>query len=103
VPANTIPEFIAYARANPGKVNMGSTGIGTSPHVSGELFKMMAGVDMVHVPYRSGAAALTDLVSGQVQFAIASTASTIEFRQAACARGNHRDALEGAARHPYCG
>jgi tripartite-type tricarboxylate transporter receptor subunit TctC len=82
VPANTIPEFIAYARANPGKVNMASTGIGTSPHVCGELFKMLAGVDMVHVPYRSGAAVLTDLVSGQVQFEIASTASIIEYVRA---------------------
>jgi len=52
VPATTVPEFIAYAKANPGKINMGSPGIGTGPHVAGELFKMMAGVDMVHVPYR---------------------------------------------------
>jgi tripartite-type tricarboxylate transporter receptor subunit TctC len=53
VPAKTVPEFIAYAKANPGKISMGSPGVGTSPHVAGELFKMMAGVDMVHVPYRS--------------------------------------------------
>ena len=61
VPAKTVPEFIAYAKANPGKINMASAGIGTAPHVSGELFKMMTGVDMVHVPYRGGAPALTDL------------------------------------------
>jgi tripartite-type tricarboxylate transporter receptor subunit TctC len=54
VPANTVPEFIAYAKANPGRINMASPGIGTGPHVAGELFKMMAGVDMVHVPYRGG-------------------------------------------------
>ena len=61
VPAKTVPEFIAYAKANPGKLNMASSGIGSAPHVAGELFKMMAGVDMVHVPYRGGAPALTDL------------------------------------------
>jgi tripartite-type tricarboxylate transporter receptor subunit TctC len=66
-PARTVPEFIAYARANPGKINMASSGNGTPPHVAGELFKMMAGVDMVHVPYRGGAPALTDLLAGQVQ------------------------------------
>jgi len=69
VPANTVPEFIAYAKANPGKVNMGSSGIGTSIHVGGELFKMMAGVNMVHVPYRGSALMLTDLIAGQVQVA----------------------------------
>ena len=67
VPANTVPEFIAYAKANPGKVNMASAGTGSAPHVYGELFKMMAGVDMLHVPYRGGAPALTDLLGGQVQ------------------------------------
>ena len=67
VPAKTVPEFIAYAKANPGKINMASAGIGTSHHVAGELFKMMAGVDMVHVPYRGAAPALTDLLGGQVQ------------------------------------
>jgi tripartite-type tricarboxylate transporter receptor subunit TctC len=60
VPAKTIPEFIAYAKANPGKVNLASPGIATPGHVAGELFKMMTGIDMVHVPYRGGAAALTD-------------------------------------------
>jgi tripartite-type tricarboxylate transporter receptor subunit TctC len=82
VPAKTIPEFIAYARANPGKLNMASTGIGTPPHVSGELFKMMAGINMVHVPYPSAAAVLTDLLSGQVQFVITSTASMTEYVRA---------------------
>ena len=67
VPAKTVPEFIAYAKANPGKINMASAGIGTAPHVAGELFKMMTGVDMVHVPYRGAAPALTDLLGGQVQ------------------------------------
>jgi tripartite-type tricarboxylate transporter receptor subunit TctC len=68
VPAKTVPEFIAYAKANPGKINMASSTIGGSDHLSGELFKVMAGVDMVNVPYRGGGAALfTDLISGQMQ------------------------------------
>jgi tripartite-type tricarboxylate transporter receptor subunit TctC len=67
VPAKTVPEFIAHAKANPGKINMASGGIGSSQHVAGELFKMMAGVDLVHVPYRGVAPALTDLLAGQVQ------------------------------------
>jgi len=67
VPANTIPEFIAYAKANPGKINMASGGTGTPLHVAGELFKMMAGVNLIHVPYRGEAAALPDLLSGQMQ------------------------------------
>jgi tripartite-type tricarboxylate transporter receptor subunit TctC len=66
-PARTVPEFIAYAKANPSSVSMASPGSGTAPHVAGELFKMMTGVNMVHVPYRSGGPALTDLISGQVQ------------------------------------
>jgi tripartite-type tricarboxylate transporter receptor subunit TctC len=66
-PAKTIPEFIAYAKANPGKVNMASSGNGTSQHLSGELFKMMTGVSLVHVPYRGAQQALTDLIGGQVQ------------------------------------
>jgi tripartite-type tricarboxylate transporter receptor subunit TctC len=66
VPAKTVTEFIAYAKDNPGKLNMASGGNGTSVHVSGELFKMMAGVDLVHVPYRGSAPALTDMISGQV-------------------------------------
>jgi tripartite-type tricarboxylate transporter receptor subunit TctC len=66
VPAKTVPEFIAYAKANPGKINMASAGNGVTSHVSGELFKMMTGVNMVHVPYRGAAPALTDLLAGQV-------------------------------------
>jgi tripartite-type tricarboxylate transporter receptor subunit TctC len=66
-PVKTVPEFIAYAKANPGKINFGSPGIGTSIHISGELFKMLTGVDMVHVPYRATQTALTDLMSGQIQ------------------------------------
>jgi tripartite-type tricarboxylate transporter receptor subunit TctC len=67
VPAKTVPEFIAYAKANPGKINFASSGAGSTIHMSGELFKMMTGVNMVHVPYRGGAPALTDLIAGQVQ------------------------------------
>jgi tripartite-type tricarboxylate transporter receptor subunit TctC len=67
VPVKTVPEFIAYAKANPGKINMASGGTGASTHIAGELFKMMAGVNLVHVPYRGSAPALTDLLSGQVQ------------------------------------
>jgi tripartite-type tricarboxylate transporter receptor subunit TctC len=77
-PAKTVPEFIAYAKANPGKINMASAGNGTSAHVTGELFKMMAGVDMVHVPYRGGAPAITDLIGGQVQVLFSVVAETIE-------------------------
>jgi tripartite-type tricarboxylate transporter receptor subunit TctC len=78
VPAKTVPEFIAYARANSGKINLGSPGIGTPPHVAGELFKMMAGVDLVHVPYRGGGPVMTDLLGGQVQVLFGSTSLTIE-------------------------
>ena len=77
-PAKTVPEFIAYAKANPGKLNMASAGNGTPSHVSGELFKMLTGVSMQHVPYRSGGAALTDLLGGQVQVMFDNTASSIE-------------------------
>src|SRR5262245_8343207 len=67
VPASTVSEFIAYAKANPGKISMASGGTGSPSHVGGELFKLMTGVDMLHVPYRGGAPALTDLIGGQVQ------------------------------------
>jgi tripartite-type tricarboxylate transporter receptor subunit TctC len=77
VSAKTIPEFIAYAKANLGKINMASGGIGTPPHVCGELFKMMSGIDMVHVPYR--APYMTDLLSGQVQVSFPPIASVIEY------------------------
>jgi tripartite-type tricarboxylate transporter receptor subunit TctC len=82
VPAKTVPEFIAYAKANPGKINMASPGIGTPQHVAGELFKMMAGLNLVHVPYRGGAPALTDLISGQVQVMFLSPAASIEYIRA---------------------
>src|SRR5438445_8012238 len=77
-PAKTVPELIAYAKANPGKLTMASAGIGTTPHVAGELFKMTAGVDMVHVPYRGGAPALTDLLGGQVQVIFSPLPESIE-------------------------
>ena len=67
VPAQTLPEFVAYAKANPGKLSMGTAGNGTAPHMCGELFKMLAGVDLIHVPYRGGGPALIDLLGGQVQ------------------------------------
>jgi tripartite-type tricarboxylate transporter receptor subunit TctC len=86
VPAKTVPEFIAYAKSNPGKINMASSGIGTGPHIFGELFKMMAGVNLVHVPYRSIAAAMTDLVSGQVQFMSVSTAASNNYVKAGTLR-----------------
>jgi tripartite-type tricarboxylate transporter receptor subunit TctC len=66
-PAKTVPEFISHAKSNPGKVSYGSGGIGTSIHVASELFKMMAGIEMIHVPYRGGAPAMTDLMGGQIQ------------------------------------
>ena len=78
VPAKTVPELIAYAKANPRKLNMASPGIATPGHVAGELFKMMTGVDMVHVPYRGGGAALADLIGGQVQVFFPSTSLAIE-------------------------
>jgi tripartite-type tricarboxylate transporter receptor subunit TctC len=78
VAAKTIPELIAYAKANPGKLSMGSTGTGSGAHMAGELFKMMAGVDMVHVPYRGGGAGLTDPLGGQVQVMFVTTVSSIE-------------------------
>jgi tripartite-type tricarboxylate transporter receptor subunit TctC len=79
VPAKTVPEFIAYAKANLGKINMGSGGIGGPSHVAGELFKMMAGVDLVHVPYRGVAPALTDLIGGQVQVIFSTMPGSIEY------------------------
>jgi tripartite-type tricarboxylate transporter receptor subunit TctC len=82
VPANTVPEFIAYAKANPGKLSMASAGIGSGPHMSGELFKMMAGVDLVHVPYRGSGPAFTDLLGGQVQVYFPGTVSSIEYIRA---------------------
>ena len=82
VPANTVPEFIAYAKANPGKLTMASSGNGTIVHVSGELFKMMTGVSMLHVPYRGAGPAVTDLIAGQVQVMFATMPSSIEYVRA---------------------
>ena len=77
VPAKTVPEFIAYAKANPGKINMASSGIGTAPHLFGELFKMMTGVELVHIPYRSNS--MPDLLAGQVQVTFTGLGSAIEY------------------------
>jgi tripartite-type tricarboxylate transporter receptor subunit TctC len=79
MPAKTVPEFIAYAKAHPRKINMASAGTGSPPHVCGELFKMMAGVDLLHLPYRGGGPALTDLLGGQVQVYFATTVASIEY------------------------
>ncbi|MDB5576068.1 MAG: family major facilitator superfamily protein, partial [Bradyrhizobium sp.] len=79
VPPTTVPELIAYAAANPGKINMASAGNGSAPHMAGELFKMMAGIDMVHVPYRGQGPALTDLLSGQVQLLFAAAPGTADY------------------------
>jgi tripartite-type tricarboxylate transporter receptor subunit TctC len=78
VPATTVPQLIAYAKANPGKINMASPGTGTGPHVAGELFKQAAGIDMVHVPYRGGGPVMTDLLGGQVQVLFGTTSLTLE-------------------------
>jgi tripartite-type tricarboxylate transporter receptor subunit TctC len=78
-PAKTVPEFMAYAKANPGKINIASSGNGTPPHVAGELFKMMTGVDMVHVPYRGAAPATADLLGGQVQVFFTGVANSVEY------------------------
>jgi len=81
-PAKTVPEFISYAKSNRGKVSYGSGGIGTSIHVASELFKMMAGIDMIHVPYRGGAPAMTDLMAGQVQVVFNPVPESMEFIKA---------------------
>src|SRR5512139_3732489 len=78
VPVKTIPEFIAYAKANPGKINYGSAGPGTPQNIGCELYKMMAGVDLVHFPYRGGTPAITDLISGQVQVIFAPLSEAIQ-------------------------
>jgi tripartite-type tricarboxylate transporter receptor subunit TctC len=78
VPVKTIPEFIAYAKANPGKINYGSAGPGTPQNIACELFKMLAGVDLVHVPYRGGAPAITDLLAGHVQVIFAPLSESIQ-------------------------
>ena len=81
-PAKTVPEFISFAKANPGKINMASPGVGSSPHMAGELFKSMTGIDMAHVAYRSSAPALTDLLGGQVQVYFAPISASIEYIKA---------------------
>jgi tripartite-type tricarboxylate transporter receptor subunit TctC len=82
IPAKTVPEFIAYARANPGKINMASSGNGSTIHVSGELFKMMTGINMLHVPYRGGAPAITDMLGGQVQVMFDNLPTSLEYIRA---------------------
>jgi len=86
-PAKTVPEFIAYAKANPGKLKMASAGNGTGPHMAGELFKIMAGVDMLHVPYRGSPPALTDLLGGQVQVMFSPLSSSIGYVKTGKLRG----------------
>jgi tripartite-type tricarboxylate transporter receptor subunit TctC len=100
VPAKSVPEFIAYAKANPGKLTMASSGIGTPSHVIGELFKFMTGVNLVHVPYRGAAPAVTDLLAGQVQVFFDPIPNSIvhQGRQAAPAGNNQRN----ARRYPMC-
>ena len=85
-PAQTVPEFVHYAKANPTKLNMASGGIGNITHVAGELFKAMAGVNMLHVPYRGGAPAMTDLIGGQVQVYFATISESIEYVRAGSLR-----------------
>ena len=87
LPIKTIPELIAYAKANPGKLNMASSGNGSTIHMSGELFKMMTGINMVHVPYRGGAPALTDLIGGQVQVMFDNVPTSAEHIKAGKLRG----------------
>jgi len=82
VNAKTLAEFVTHAKANPGKINMASAGNGSAPHLAGELFKMMANIDMVHVPYRGAAPAVTDLLGGQVQVMFPSTSSSVEYIKA---------------------
>jgi tripartite-type tricarboxylate transporter receptor subunit TctC len=87
VPAATVPEFVAYAKANPGKINMASSGIAGGSHLAGELFKMMTGVNLVHVPYRGNGPALTDLLGGQVDVLFPTLASSIEYIRTGKLRG----------------
>jgi tripartite-type tricarboxylate transporter receptor subunit TctC len=97
--AKTVPELISYAKANPGRINMASPGIGTPPHLAGELFKMTAGIDMTHVPYRGGAPLLTDLMGGQIQFGTVTLAGGIEHIRAGTLRAL---AVTGAGRGEFC-
>ena len=99
VPAQSVSEFIVYAKANPGKISMGSAGTGSTPHLAGELFKMMASVNMVHVPYRGVAPAITDLIGGQVQVIFATVPSSIEYIRAGTLRAL---AVTSATRSEAC-
>jgi len=81
VPATSVADFIAYAKANPGRITMASSGNGTGPHIAGELFKMMTGVDLLHIPYRGAGLAINDLVGGQVQTMFATSSSAIGYVQ----------------------
>jgi tripartite-type tricarboxylate transporter receptor subunit TctC len=98
-PARTVAEFIAYAKTNPGKISMASSGNGTTPHLAGELFQMLAGVNMIHVPYRAGAPAITDLLGGQVQLYFSPISESIELirsgqlRALAVTTATHLEAL----------
>ena len=103
VPAQSVPEFIAYAKANPGKINLASSGMGTLSHVAGELFKIMTGVDMLHVPYRGAAPALNDLIGGRVQVMILPVISSVEHIKAGQTPrpgGDHCNAPGRVARRP---
>jgi tripartite-type tricarboxylate transporter receptor subunit TctC len=101
VPAKSVPEFIAYAKANPRKLNMSSPGIGSGVHIAGELFKMLGGVNMVHVPYRGAGPSLTDLIGGQVQVTFEAMPAAIAYiragklRALAVTTGERQDALPG--------
>jgi tripartite-type tricarboxylate transporter receptor subunit TctC len=99
-PAKTVPEFIAWAKANPGKVSMASGGTGSTSHIGGELLKLMTGIDMLHVPYRGGAPAITDLMGGTVQVYFSPLPDDLEHQgwQAPRAGGDNGQALGGAAR-----
>jgi tripartite-type tricarboxylate transporter receptor subunit TctC len=105
-PAKTVPEFIAYAKTNPGKLNMGSAGLGVTDHIAFELFKMMADVNMTHVPYRGTAPALTDLLGGQVEVIFSSFPATIEYIKAGKLRAlavTTAERFEGAPDIPTVG
>jgi tripartite-type tricarboxylate transporter receptor subunit TctC len=95
VPVKTVPELIAYAKVNPANINMGSAGIGSGNHIAGELFKMMTGVNLAHVPYRGAGPALVDLLGGQVQVMFATMSSSIEY-----VRGGKLRALAVTTAHP---
>jgi len=102
LPVATVPEFIAHAKANPGKISMGSGGNGSPAHVIGELFKMITGVNLTHVPYRSAGPAITDLLGGQIQVTFTDMAASIEYIRAGRLRrgSDHSDALRGTPGYP---